>query len=96
MASFSTGCELDGVLSPQESVVGMIQVIESKDMRQTGTFWTWEGKVRPSQQALWPSLTTDRSIHGEYKRSTFCLWSMLTTMLGEIGHLVVSIRSWWG
>ena len=48
MANISTGWDVDGIISPSESVSGMLQVIETKDVRHNGTFWTWEGKVNLS------------------------------------------------
>ena len=40
--------EVDGILTVQESVAAMMSVIQSKTVRDTGTFWTWEGKVGTS------------------------------------------------
>lgn len=37
--------EVEGIMTAKESVKGMIRVIEKKTYRDTGTFWTWEGKV---------------------------------------------------
>ena len=34
-----------GQTTAKESVLGMINVIESKTVEQTGTFWTWENEV---------------------------------------------------
>ena len=30
----------------EESVSGMLKVIGTKTIRDSGTFWTWDGKVR--------------------------------------------------
>ena len=38
--------EIEGLVSLEQSVAGMIQVIETKNMRHTGTFWSWDGSVR--------------------------------------------------
>ena len=45
MASIEVGWEVEGQMSPQESIAGCIKVIESKDLEDSGTFWTWENKV---------------------------------------------------
>ena len=45
MANIDLGWEVDGIMTPQESVSAMINVIESKGIQHSGTFWTWENKV---------------------------------------------------
>ena len=45
MANVSLGWEVEGIISPEESVSAMIKVITTKTTAQSGTFWTWEGKV---------------------------------------------------
>lgn len=47
MQNISTGWEVEGIISAQESVAAMIKVIESKGIQHSGTLWTWENKVRP-------------------------------------------------
>ena len=37
--------EVEGVISAEESVSAMIDVIQTKGIQHTGTFWTWENKV---------------------------------------------------
>lgn len=49
MANVSVGWEVEGIISPEESVKGMLEVVEKKNITDTGTFWTWEGKVGSSQ-----------------------------------------------
>lgn len=39
--------EVEGIISPQESVSKMLQVIPGKTIQQSGTFWTWEGEQYP-------------------------------------------------
>jgi hypothetical protein len=46
MANIDLGWEVDGIMTPQESVSAMIKVIESKGIQHSGTFWTWENTVR--------------------------------------------------
>lgn len=45
MANVSVGWEIEGIISAEESVSGMLQVIEQKTLQDTGTFWTWQGIV---------------------------------------------------
>lgn len=45
MANIEVGWEVEGIMSPKESVSGCIKVIESKGVKHSGTFWTWENKV---------------------------------------------------
>ena len=45
MANVSVGWEIEGIISAERSVSCMLQVIEGKTPRDTGTFWTWEGNV---------------------------------------------------
>ncbi|KAH0398268.1 NAD(P)-binding protein, partial [Aureobasidium melanogenum] len=47
MANIDLGWEVDGIMTPQESVSAMIKVIESKGIQHSGTFWTWENKQYP-------------------------------------------------
>ena len=46
MANVSLGWEVEGIMNVDESVAGMVRVVEQKTILDTGTFWTWEGKVR--------------------------------------------------
>jgi hypothetical protein len=45
MAAISTEWDVEGIITPRESVEGMLRVIPTKSIEQSGTFWTWEGKV---------------------------------------------------
>lgn len=49
MANVSVGWEVEGIMSAEESVSGMLKVVETKNLQDTGTFWTWEGKVSSIQ-----------------------------------------------
>lgn len=49
MADISTDWDIEGILTPQESVEAMLRVIPTKTLEHSGTFWTWEGKVRCRQ-----------------------------------------------
>ena len=44
-SNVSPGWEIEGILSVSESVSAMLKVIPTKTIKDTGTFWTWEGKV---------------------------------------------------
>lgn len=46
MGKIDISWEIDGgQITAEDSVNGMVQVIESKTIEHTGTFWTWENKV---------------------------------------------------
>jgi NAD(P)-dependent dehydrogenase (short-subunit alcohol dehydrogenase family) len=45
MANVQLPWEVQGIITPEESVKGMIEVIQSKGIQHSGTFWTWENKV---------------------------------------------------
>ena len=45
MAGASLGSEVDGIISKEHSVSAMLQVIGTKTLKDSGTFWTWQGKV---------------------------------------------------
>lgn len=47
MANIELGWEVEGIISPQESVSDMLKVLEDKDSRHTGTFWRWDGTEHP-------------------------------------------------
>lgn len=42
------GWEVEGIITPEESIRMMIPVIEGKGLGDSGTFWTWEDKVNKS------------------------------------------------
>ena len=45
MTNVDADLPIEGLLTPQESVEKMLAVILGKTIDDTGTFWTWEGKV---------------------------------------------------
>lgn len=61
LAEVPLGWEVEGVMSPEESVLGMLRVISSKTIHDSGTFWTWEGKVSISTPEI-PSVYVRRII----------------------------------
>lgn len=54
MANIEVEWEVEGILTPQESVEKMLTVIQGKTVKDSGTFWTWEGKV--SRHVPWSLL----------------------------------------
>ncbi|KAI4626864.1 hypothetical protein J4E83_004017 [Alternaria metachromatica] len=48
MANVQLPWEVQGIITPEESVMKMIEVIKSKGIQHSGTFWTYENKVSPS------------------------------------------------
>ena len=49
MPDTSPGWEMDGVISTEKSVSAMLNVIGTRTKNDSGTFWTWEGKVNAMQ-----------------------------------------------
>ena len=45
MGNIDVAWDVEGIITPEESVRAMIQVITSKKIQHSGTFWTWENKV---------------------------------------------------
>jgi hypothetical protein len=52
MSNINVPWEVEGVISPEVSVGAMIDVIQSKGIQHSGTFWTWEDEVRESISRL--------------------------------------------
>ena len=74
MADISVGWEVEGVMSPEESVKSMLEVIDASSIKDTGKFLTWQGKVRlvdADGSTLFADKT--RSIHGEVLADTLVL-----------------------
>ena len=46
MANFEHDWDVDGILSPRESISGMLGVIAARTRQDSGTFWRWDGQVR--------------------------------------------------
>ncbi|KAF4550163.1 Short chain dehydrogenase-like protein 20 [Elsinoe fawcettii] len=47
MGNIEVGWTVEGIISAEESVRGMLRVIESKGINDSGSFWTWEGQRYP-------------------------------------------------
>lgn len=45
MSNIDLPWPIHGQISPEVSVAGMIDVIQSKGIQHSGTFWTWENMV---------------------------------------------------
>ncbi len=46
MANIDVDWEVEGIISPEESVTKMLKVISEKGKDDSGTFWCWDGRVR--------------------------------------------------
>jgi hypothetical protein len=57
MADINLGWDVEGILTPKESVEAMLRVIATKTPEQTGTFWTWDGRVSHPSPSF-PSLNS--------------------------------------
>jgi NAD(P)-dependent dehydrogenase (short-subunit alcohol dehydrogenase family) len=44
MSNLQVPWEVHGIITPEESVMKMIEVIKSKGIQHSGTFWTYENK----------------------------------------------------
>ncbi|CAO1604516.1 hypothetical protein XANCAGTX0491_008069 [Xanthoria calcicola] len=47
MANIAVDWEVEGIISVEESVSAMIEVIETRTIHDSGKFYTWEGKEHP-------------------------------------------------
>ena len=61
MANIEVDWEVEGIIKPSESVAGMLEVVEKKSFQDTGTFWTWEGKVKQSRSLHSEKLADERA-----------------------------------
>ena len=53
MANVQLPWEVQGIITPEESVMKMIEVIKSKGIQHSGTFWTYENKVSTLNPHPW-------------------------------------------
>lgn len=65
MANVQLPWEVQGIITPEESVTKMIEVIKSKGIQHSGTFWTYENKVSSPVQELWMMTDVHSRIHGD-------------------------------
>lgn len=61
MANIQLPWEVQGVITPEESVSKMIEVIKSKGIQHSGTFWTWENKVSRTLTCVLRASTHERT-----------------------------------
>ncbi|KAH7031365.1 uncharacterized protein B0I36DRAFT_323774 [Microdochium trichocladiopsis] len=47
MANVQLGWQVQGQITPAESVSGMMKVIAAKGVEDSGTFWCWDGRSHP-------------------------------------------------
>lgn len=52
MANVSLDWEVEGIISPEESVLAMINVIECRSLQTSGTFYQWNGEVSISLSSV--------------------------------------------
>lgn len=45
MANIDLDWDVEGIIQADESVRGMLDVINKKDKTDSGTFWCWDGRV---------------------------------------------------
>ena len=45
MANITVDWEVEGIISPEESVTKMLKVFAEKGKDDSGTFWCWDGRV---------------------------------------------------
>lgn len=55
MANIDIPWEVDGMMTAEQSVSAMFPVIQSKKIQHSGTFWTWENKVRNNPHLASPA-----------------------------------------
>lgn len=46
MANIDLDWDVEGIITPEESVTKMLNVIAEKGREDSGTFWCWDGRVR--------------------------------------------------
>jgi hypothetical protein len=52
MANIDLDWDVEGIIQANESVKGMLEVINSKDHTDSGTFWCWDGRVRIAEYSF--------------------------------------------
>lgn len=65
VAGATLGSEVDGIISTEQSVSAMLRVISTKTLKDSGTFWTWEGKVNQMTIQFFLYVNIPSEIHGE-------------------------------
>jgi hypothetical protein len=71
MTNIDADLPVEGLLTPQESVEKMLAVIPGKTIDDTGTFWTWEGKVSTLNPSTSLASSTLEHIPSQLRESPF-------------------------
>ena len=77
MANVQLPWEVQGIITPEESVMKMIAVIKSKGIQHSGTFWTYENKVSYSSSRETHHLTPPSHTFGDTREISRCSISYL-------------------
>mgnify|MGYP001940323221 CR=1 FL=1 len=89
MANIQVTWDVQGIITPEESVTKMIEVIKSKGIQHSGTFWTYENQVShsfPRQACCSCACAYFAShIHGDIFTSRL---QILSTFCGKITTVV--------
>jgi hypothetical protein len=59
MANIDVQWEVEGIITPEESVTKMLVVFAEKGKDDSGTFWCWDGRVSTRTVVLGQSPTND-------------------------------------
>ena len=49
MANIDVDWDVEGIITPEDSVKKMLTVVAEKGKDHSGTFWCWDGRVSLSQ-----------------------------------------------
>jgi NAD(P)-dependent dehydrogenase (short-subunit alcohol dehydrogenase family) len=73
MSNLQRPWEIHGIITPEESVMKMIEVIKSKGIQHSGTFWTYENKVSCSFLLRIHDLTPTSHTSGDTREARTCI-----------------------
>ena len=102
MANIDVDWEVEGIISPAESVRGMLEVIAGKDDTDSGTFWCWDGRVslvsffhhfRDCCSREKASLTQTRNILGRCSTRTNEIETLLQLNIQGMASTIHSVSS---
>ena len=81
MGNIQTEWDVEGIISPKQSVSMMLKVLASRTLADTGTFWTYEGKVRHVDvHCISARLTFCSNTHGEVVEASRRITPLLVNM----------------
>lgn len=97
MAKIEISWEVEGSLTPEDSVSHCIKVIESKSYEDSGTFWTWENKVGFVMDNFMDVLTLDSLGHGDtyflgHPMYAFLISHSKYCIVSSVKHAYVMVR----